>query len=100
MTHDSVTRRSVLKATGAAAAAGIAGAAPAAASFVAGQCVVVTTMPSEAWIEGCPFSGATLPPTTGSEYTILETCYDGTDLWAKLDAGWQPWVRTSNLDYC
>ncbi len=97
---DRVTRRSVLKATGAAAGAAVTGAAPAAASFVPGQCVVVTTTHAEAWEEACPPSGPSLPPEMGTEYTILERCYDGTDVWVKVDEDWEPWVRTSTLDYC
>ncbi len=96
---DRVTRRSVLKATGAAAAAGVVGAAPAAASFVPGQCVVVATSPSAAYDSACPPSGTTFAPPEGNHYEIVETCSTDGTLYARLCASWRPWVPVSALDY-
>lgn len=100
---DRVTRRSVLKATGAAAAAGVVGAAPAAASFTEGQCVVMAERITNAWTEACPTSGPTPPPTVGQTGTVTATCWDGTTIWVQVDWTAFPsgvWVPHTALDYC
>lgn len=100
---DEVTRRSVLKATGAVAAAGVVGAAPAAASFTEGQCVVMAERITNAWTEACPNSGPTPPPTVGQTATVTATCSVDSTIWVQGDWAGFPsgvWVPHTALDYC
>lgn len=100
---DEVTRRSVLKATGAAAATAAVGAAPAAASFTEGQCVVMAESITNAWTEACPTSGPTPPPTVGQTATVTATCSVDSTIWVQADwAGGLSgtWVPHTALDYC
>ncbi len=98
---DRMTRRSVLKATGAAAAVGVGSAGPVSA-FTEGQCVVLSTEVFQAWLHACPLQGSTDSPPFGDTGTVLNTCWDGETRWVKVE--WTPdsvkWVPHCSLDYC
>lgn len=102
MTHDSVTRRSVLKATGAAAGATVVGAAPAAASWYPGQCVVLASHVDDGFDEACPARNRTPAPPKGTEGEIVATCTGDAGTWAEVDWPSYPtaWFDTADLDYC
>lgn len=95
-----ISRRSVLKATGTAAAVAVGGAGTAAA-FSVGDCVV-TVRSADAWIEACPPDGKTRDVPEGTTGTVQDTCFhDGTEY---LQVEWNDypltWVSEDDVDGC
>lgn len=97
---DRVTRRSVLKATGAAAATAAVGTAPAAA-IMPGECAVLART-TDLYIEACPPTGLFTTADPGPTGTVLEVCRDGVTEWAKIDWDGLPisWVDMDDLGPC
>lgn len=101
---DRLTRRSVLKATAAAASGGLLASPAAAGHLQRGDCADVT-FDTDLWGEACPLGDPKGTVPAGTRGSIHDECIDDDGIeWAYLltrtDPGNSGWVRESDLEPC